>query len=78
MRRGEENQRQGGKKSKATQEYTPLFRPQGWDLGLKAGIGASRLVFGLQGWDLGFKAGIWASQLEFGPQGWDFGIKTGI
>ena len=36
-----------------------------WDLGLEAGIWASRLGFGPQDWDLGLKTGIWASRLGF-------------
>ena len=34
------------------------FRPQSWDLGLKAGIWASRLEFGPQGQDLSLEAGV--------------------
>ena len=61
------------------------FGPEGWDLGLKAGIWASRLRFGPQGWVFGLKAGIWASRLEFEPQAWNLnlnarnlGLKAGI
>ena len=32
------------------------FGPQGWDLGVNAGIWASKLGFGRQGGDLGLKA----------------------
>ena len=45
------------------------FGPHSWDLGLKAGIWASRLGFGPRGWDLGLEARIWASMLEYGLQG---------
>ena len=45
------------------------FGPQGGDLGLMAGIWASRLGVGPKGWDFGLQAGIWASWLEFGQQG---------
>ena len=52
--------------------------PQGWDLGLKAGIWALRLIFEPQGWDLSLEARIWASRLEFRPQGWYLSLKAGI
>ena len=51
------------------------FGPHSWDLGLKAGIWASRLEFWPQGWDFGLKVGFWASRLGFGSQGWDLGLK---
>ena len=54
------------------------FGPCGWDLGLKAGIWASRLGFGPHGWELGLKAGIWAWRLGFGPRGWNLGLEAGI
>ena len=34
-------------------------------MGLKTGIWASRLEFGLQDWNLGVETGIWASGLGF-------------
>ena len=37
-----------------------VFEPQDWDLGLKAGIWASRLGYGPGGWDTGLEAEIWA------------------
>ena len=42
------------------------FKPQGWDLGLEAGVWASRLGFRPRGRDLGLEVGIWASRLGFG------------
>ena len=36
------------------------FGLQDWDLGLKAGIWASRLGYGPGGWDTGLEAEIWA------------------
>ena len=55
------------------------------DLGIRAGIWASKLGFGPQSWDLGLKVWIWAtrqeifaSRLGFEPHGWDLGHKVGI
>ena len=39
-----------------------------WDLGLEAGIWASRMRFWPQEWDLGLKDRIWTLRLGFGPQ----------
>ena len=43
-----------------------LFEPQGWNYGLKAGIGALRLGVEPSGLDLSLEAGIMASRLELG------------
>ena len=45
------------------------YRPQGWDLGFKAGIRVLGLGFGPSGWGLGLDARIRASRLRFGPRG---------
>ena len=45
-----------------------ILGSQSWNLGLKAGILASRLGFWPQGWDFGLTAGFLASRLGFGPQ----------
>ena len=38
---------------------------RGWDFGLKGGIWASRMGFGLLGWDSGHETEIWALRLGF-------------
>ena len=50
---------------------------RGWDLGLKAGIWASRLGFGPRGWDLSLETEIGASRLGIELRGWDLDLKGG-
>ena len=55
-----------------------LFEPQGWNYGLKAGIGALRL--GVEPWslDLSLEAGIMALGLELWLWGWNWGFEIWI
>ena len=50
--------------------YGLIFRPLGWDLGLRAGI----LVMTHEA---GTLAGILAKRMEIGPLGWVVGLETG-